>query len=83
VESVRRVFNPIPSHAWAYLQGRFGPLNQNELRSLAEVLSPMINVKLSREAKRKTFIVLQWFDDNFEALERIWKGLKLRIPMET
>ncbi|KAK8842260.1 hypothetical protein M9Y10_026494 [Tritrichomonas musculus] len=65
-----KFFKPSSSAAWKLLESHFGPkINQEELLSLAMVVSTYTGISLYREYKRRKGMLIKWFDDN---LTQIW-----------
>jgi hypothetical protein len=65
----RRVsgFDWANSLIWAHLQHAFGPrLNQNELVSIAELVSQRLRIKLDRDARRRKAVMIKWFHENWQ-----------------
>ncbi|KAK8842273.1 hypothetical protein M9Y10_026507 [Tritrichomonas musculus] len=65
-----KFFKPSSSAAWKLLEFHFGPkITQEELLSLAMVVSTYTGISLYREYKRRKGMLIKWFDDN---LTQIW-----------
>lgn len=63
-------FNPSNCDAWKLLTNRFGPkISQEQLLSLAIVLSRHLNINLYREYKRRKSMLIKWYNEN---LIKIW-----------
>lgn len=55
--------------AWLSLTERFGPkISQNQLLSMAEVISDQLNIGLYREYKRRKEMLIKWFDENYDSV---------------
>lgn len=65
-----RDFNEKDSSAYAKLCELFGPKpSQQELLSLAQVVSANLNILLDREAMRRKKVLIKWYDENFSKIE--------------
>lgn len=54
------------SIAWQELTALFGDrLTQNELISIAELVSAHIKLKLDRDAKRRKTVLIKWFQEHW------------------
>ena len=72
-------FEPKASRAWISLTSRYGPkINQNQLLSLAEVVSYQLNLGLFREYKRRKEMLIKWFDENYDA---VWPFIENHITV--
>lgn len=72
-------FDPKTSRAWTSLTSRYGPkINQNQLLSLAEVVSYQLNVGLFREYKRRKEMLIKWFDENYDV---VWPFVENHITV--
>lgn len=70
LEEKRQGNDPKQSIAWMKLVGKFGPkISQEELLSLARVVSHELNIDLAREYKRRKETLIYWFNENFE---KVW-----------
>ena len=57
----------VESEAWKYLSQRFGPeIRQQELLSIATVLSGCCNIQILRAEKRKKNCLIKWFHNNWQ-----------------
>ena len=57
------------SDAWAEICEAFGPnLSQNELLSIAQVISFHAKLRLDREAKRRKEVLIKWFQENLSVI---------------
>ncbi|EAX98890.1 hypothetical protein TVAG_210840 [Trichomonas vaginalis G3] len=55
--------------AWHEITSRFGEnVKQQELLSIANVLSLNANIKLDRDAKRRKSVLIKWFNENWTVL---------------
>lgn len=62
-------FDLAKSRAWAKLTAKYGPkISQEELLSLAQVVSVHKSIELFREYKRRKKMLIQWFDDNYDVV---------------
>ena len=60
------------SRAWTFLCQRFGPrVGQTELQSIAELISGTQQIKLDRDAKRRKVVLVKWFEENWDVIERL------------
>jgi hypothetical protein len=58
------------SPAWIYLSETYGPkLKQDELVSIAEAVTPKINIKLDRDARRRKSVIVKWFQDHWLSIQ--------------
>lgn len=48
-----------------------------EVKSLAHVICDVSNLKLDRDEKRDSKLLIKWFDDNIEVIEPLIKNLSL------
>lgn len=72
-------FEPKNSKAWINLTKRFGTkISQNQLLSIAEVVSTQLNIGLYREYKRRKEMLIKWFDENYES---IWPFIENNITI--
>ena len=63
-------FDEKKSYAYMDLCNRYGPKpSQQELLSLAQVLSENLNILLDREALRRKRVLIKWFDENYHIIE--------------
>ena len=63
-------FNPYECEAWKLLTTHFGQkIRQEELLSLATVLSFHLNIQLFREDKRQKSMLIKWYNKN---IMQIW-----------
>ena len=63
-------FNEKESVAYIKLCKLYGPKpSQQELLSLAHVISANLNIFLDREAIRRKKVLIKWFDENFAKIE--------------
>lgn len=63
-------FNPSECDAWKLLTARFGQkISQEELLSLAIVISRHLHINLFREYKRRKSMLIKWYNDN---IMKIW-----------
>ena len=63
--------------AWTKLRERFGQkISQEELLSLARVVSNELEIDLSREYKRRKELLIIWFNENFD---RVWPFIEHNI----
>ena len=70
-------FDPTNCEAWAKLTSRFGPkISQEELLSLAEVVSHQLNIELYREYKRRKNMLIKWFDEH---CDQVWPYIEKHI----
>ncbi|KAK8895033.1 hypothetical protein M9Y10_023475 [Tritrichomonas musculus] len=70
-------FEPTSCKAWTKLTSRFGPkISQEELLSLAEVVSHQLEIELYREYKRRKNMLIKWFDEN---LDLVWPYIEKHI----
>lgn len=54
------------SRVWLELTAHFGPkLNQDELISIAQLVSCHAHVKLDRDAKRRKVVLVKWFEEHW------------------
>ena len=66
-----RDFNEKESSAYAKLCELYGPKpSQQELLSLAQVVSANLNILLDREAMRRKKVLIKWYDENFPKIEQ-------------
>ena len=64
-------FNEKDSVAYAKLCELYGPKpSQQELLSLAQVVSASLNILLDREAMRRKKVLIKWYDENFHKIEQ-------------
>lgn len=57
----------VESEAWKYISQRFGPeIRQQELLSIATVLSGCCNLQISRAEKRKKDCLIKWFHNHWD-----------------
>jgi hypothetical protein len=62
------------SHAWAQLTLAYGPkVTQEELVSLAELISRQLRIRLDRDARRRKSVMIMWFEENWW---QIWPWLR-------
>ena len=72
-------FNFETSKAWQLIQLRYSSgITQNELKSIALVVSHLTNIALDRDTKRDFKLLVKWFDDNFEVVCPILFMINLR-----
>jgi len=65
--------------AWNAIVDSFGPsLSQNELLSIAQIISYHASLKLDREAKRRKEVLIKWFDENFATIQPYFQKIVLR-----
>jgi hypothetical protein len=77
IEKKRQNFDHMNCLAWRQLTARFGPkISQDELLSLAMVVSHELKLELSREYKRRKELLVKWFDEN---LAIIWPFIEQRV----
>ena len=77
INQKRQGFDVQKCRAWAKLTERFGPrISQEELLSLALVVSNELGMDLSREYKRRKELLIKWFD---ERLDRVWGFVENRL----
>lgn len=70
-------FEPTNCDAWIKLTGRFGPkISQEELLSLAEVVSHQLGIELFREYKRRKNMLIKWFDEH---VDEVWPYIEKHI----
>lgn len=63
-------FDEKTSRAYTFLCKRFGPkMSQQELLSLAQVVTDTLDIPLDREASRRKKVLIKWFDENFASIE--------------
>ena len=63
-------FQPKECKAWKEITQKFGNnIKQQELLSIANVLSSSAKLKLDRDAKRRKTVLIKWFDENWEAIK--------------
>jgi hypothetical protein len=73
----RARFDAAKCPAWARLTAKFGPkISQEELLSLAQVISHELRLGLSREYKRRKELLVKWYDEN---LDVIWPFIETRV----
>ncbi|KAK8892119.1 hypothetical protein M9Y10_029341 [Tritrichomonas musculus] len=66
-----RDFNEKDSIAYAKLCELYGPKpSQQELLSLAQVVSANLDILLDREAMRRKKVLIKWYDENFPKIEQ-------------
>jgi len=59
-------FNPKENRVWFEITKRYGEgIKQQELLSIAQVLSATTNIKLDRDAKRRKSVLIKWFEENW------------------
>jgi hypothetical protein len=64
-----RGFVPTESLAWAGLTELFGKdISQEQLQSLAQIMSGLTHFDLSREFKRRKQMLIKWFDENWDVI---------------
>jgi hypothetical protein len=76
----RRVsgFNWRLSYTWAYLSDAFGPrLNQEELVSIAELISGILRIRLDRDARRRKPVMIKWFEENWCYIQPVLRNVVL------
>ena len=57
------------SFAWNYLVRAYGPkLKQEELVSIADLISRRADIKVDRDARRRKVVMIKWFDDNWHLI---------------
>lgn len=54
-------------------------IKQNELLSIAQIISEKTSVKLDREATRRKSVLLKWFDDNWDQILPTLQFVRLDI----
>jgi hypothetical protein len=63
-------FNWKRSPAWRYLSLAYGPtLSQDELISIAELISPRVSIKLDRDARRRKCVMIKWFEEHWALIQ--------------
>lgn len=63
-------FQPKECKAWKEITQKFGTnIKQQELLSIANVLSTSAKLKLDRDAKRRKTVLIKWFDENWDAIK--------------
>jgi hypothetical protein len=62
-------FNPDTCAAKMLLTELYGPINGQDLLSLAKVCSHYLNIYLDREASRRKVVLMKWFDENIMDIE--------------
>lgn len=63
-------FNPKDNEVWRFLTLRFGQnIKQQELLSIADVLSKNAGIKLDRDAKRRKSVLIKWFEENWQQIK--------------
>ena len=78
VEKRLENFDNKNSQAWKDIQNYFGPsLSQNELLSIAQVITYHAKLKLDREAKRRKEVLIKWFDENYNTIKNLLPKIKL------
>jgi hypothetical protein len=61
-----RDFNWRRSQVWAHLTWAYGPIvTQEELVSLATMLSKQLRIRLDRDARRRKPVMIKWFEENW------------------
>lgn len=77
INEKRQNWDASSSGAWKKLTSRFGPkISQEELLSLAQVVSVQLDIELTREYKRRKEILIKWFDEN---LDVIWPFIEKNV----
>lgn len=73
-------FDPKSSIAWTKLTDRYGPkISLDEMLSLAQAVSSVLNVPLTREYKRRKDMLIKWFDEHFDV---IWPFIEENVFVE-
>ena len=64
-------FDEKTSRAYTFLCKRFGPkMSQQEMLSLAQVVTDTLDIPLDREASRRKKVLIKWFDENYDVISK-------------
>lgn len=71
IESRLNGFNPKDNRAWKAITEQFGvQIKQPELLSIATLVAENANIKLDRDAKRRKTVLIKWFDEHWDVIQK-------------
>lgn len=77
LEEKRKNFDMTKCEAWSRLTQKFGQkVSQEELLTIAQIVSHELDIPLAREYKRRKEILVKWFDENLEA---VWPFINNKV----
>ena len=72
-------FDPKSCKAWINLTAKYGAkISQNQLLSMAEIVSTQLHLGLFREYKRRKEMLIKWFDENFDI---VWPYIESHVTV--
>lgn len=79
LEEKRKNFDMNKCEAWKRLTDKFGQkVSQEELLTIAQIVSHELEIPLAREYKRRKEILVKWFDEN---LDEVWPFISSKVAI--
>lgn len=76
-------FNYENSEIWKILKKKFSSgVTHSELKSVAQVCSYILEIKIDRDAGRDNRVLIKWFDENWDKISKIIDKVHLRDDQE-